>query len=382
MVETGIDIKQNQQEGFDLIWQRFPERNIASSSVWWYIMLMPEQAEGYGPMQAMFSLIAMAGDSFQVNKVRHPGYDRKITLVGDEEQLNTTALGWYFDGQTKHKNLVHEDFSSVLSPHGSVRGWKEAEDGKKVGGEFSSYGDRPFGIRGEFVGANGGALFEAWGDPRSDSTSPGFVYDYDYKIGGFHVVSWRHLHFAGEITSPNGTEAVAGIGYFQRVCFNVPLFPWKWIWTSFADGSFFSCTIPYAGLQLLRRRDRFYPDVLERATLPVIRGGFFHWADGCKETVFSKSTVIPRAGVPYPSFAVECFSKTGDHIRFDVVPYSHLQYLLNRPILGGHAKSCFNYNEFPFRVANLEGVVDGRVINRQTLGEGFGNCEYTWGLFL
>ncbi len=344
-------------------------------------MLMPKQAEGYGPKQAMFSLISMAGDTYQVNHVKHRGFDRRITLAGEEEHLHTAALGWYFDGQEKHKNLVHEEAPAVLSPQGSIKGWGEAEDGRRLGGEFSAHGDKPFGLHGEFVGRNGGANFEAWGDPYSNCTSPGFVYDYDYKVGGFHIVSWRHLRFAGEFTSPKGTESVEGIGYFQRVCFNVPLFPWKWIWTSFADGSIFSTTIPYAGLQLFRRRDRLYPDALERATLPAVNGGFFHPAGARDPVNFTKSSVTPTAGDPFPSFAVECSSPAGDFIRFQVAPYSHLQYLLHRPILRGMADSCFNYNEFPFRVTNLEGRINGKTINSQVVGEGFGNCEYTWGLY-
>ncbi len=374
--------QQRQQNNFDMIWQRFPERHVSSSSVWWYIMLMPEQDQGYGPKQAMFSLISMAGDSYMVNDQKHAGFSRRITQVGDEEHLNTTALGWYFDGREKHKHLIHEGCPAVLSPQGSIKAWTEAEDGRKVGGEFSAYGDRPFGMRGEFSGSNGSACFEAWGDPDSDTGSPGFVYDYDYKVGGFHVVSWRHLRFTGEITHPNGTESVQGIGYFQRVCFNIPLFPWKWIWAAFADGSIFSCTIPYAGLQFLRRRDRLYPDALENATLPIINGGFFRWAGAREPVNFTKSKVTPSSGNGYPIFTVECTSPGGDFIRFKVVPYSHLQYLLKRPVLGGLGNSCFNYNEFPFQIAELEGVIDGTVINRETLGEGFGNCEYTWGLFL
>jgi hypothetical protein len=33
-------------------------------------------------------------------------------------------------------------------------------------------------------------------------------------------------------------------------------------------------------------------------------------------------------------------------------------------------------------MAELEGVISGKMIDPQALGEGFGNCEYTWGLFL
>ena len=251
-----------------------------------------------------------------------------------------------------------------------------------LGGEFKANGDKPFGISGAFQGREGGIRFDAWGDPGSNTTSPGYVYDYDVKLAGFHVVSWRHLNFVGEVTYPGGTETWEGIGYFQRVIFDVPLFPWRWVWAAFADGSVFSTTIAYAGPQLVRRSDRFYSDGLENAILPVNDAGFFH-PNGASEAVhFNKAKVTRIPGGKYPGFTVACSAPGGDFIRFEVVPHSHLQYLLERPILRGRRLSYFNYNEYPFRVANLEGVINGKALDPQSLGEGFGNCEYTWGLFL
>lgn len=345
-------------------------------------MLMPKQAEGYGPKQAMFSLVSMAGDSFTINDQKHPGFDRRIAMVGDEEYLNTIALGWFFDGQKTHKNLISHSSRAVLSPKGFIKAWTEGENGKKLGGEFRANGEKPFGILGEFSGINGGARFEAWGDPGSDTTSPGYVFDYDFKLVGFHVVSWRHLNFVGEITYPGGTEVVEGVGYFQRVIFDIPLFPWRWVWAAFEDGSVFSCTVAYAGLHMFRRKDRLYPGRLENAVLPINNAGFFHRQGAGESVNFNRAIVTRTAGDSYPGFTVNCSSPTGDFIRFEVVPHSHMQYLLKRPILRGRWHSYFNYNEYPFRVARLQGVIDGKVIDQQSLGEGFGNCEYTWGLLL
>ncbi|MFN2191031.1 MAG: hypothetical protein ACK2UG_01635 [Candidatus Promineifilaceae bacterium] len=383
MVDKELAIRPNQREGFDLIWRRFPERQIKSSSVWWYVMLMPKQAEGYGPKQAMFSLNCMAGDTFTVNERRHPGFNRTPHMVGEDEHLNTVALGWYFDGQKTYKKLVHDSAPAVLSPNGSISGWKEGKDGRRYGGSFRAYGDKPFGMLGEFYGSGGGGVrFEAWGDPSSDTTSPGYVYDYDFKLAGFHVVSWRNMHFVGEITSPSGSEFVEGIGYFQRVIFDVPLFPWRWVFAAFADGSVFSCTIAYAGLHMLRRKDDVYRAPLEDAFLPINNAGFFH-PKGADEAVhFTKAKVTRHSGDPYPAFSVECSNDEGDFMRFQAVPHSHLQYILTRPFFGGRWNSKFNYNEYPFRMAELEGVINGKMIDPQALGEGFGNCEYTWGLFL
>ena len=374
--------QEEQQKQFDLIWRRYPEKFNRTSTDWWFFLLLPKQAGGYGPSQAMFTLVSRAGDSFSFNHRSHAGLDRQVRGNGEGEHFPALAYGWYFDGRDMHENLVHHSSTAVLSPKGSIEAWTEAEDGKKLGGGIRSFGDKPFGLQAEFSDINGGIRFEAWGDPRSRTTAPGHVYDYNYKPAGFYVQSWRRLQFAGEVTHPNGTERLEGIGYFQRVNFNVPLFPWKWIYAAFEDGSIFSCTTPYIGPHLLRRGDRFFPGGLEKATLPIIKGAFFHWQDARETVVLNKVKVTPIAGDKYPTFTVECSSPAGDFIRFEIVPYTHLQILVDHPLMNGRWFSRFNYNEYPFRVANLEGVAGGRALDSKTLGQGFGNCEYTWGLGL
>jgi hypothetical protein len=51
-------------------------------------------------------------------------------------------------------------------------------------------------------------------------------------------------------------------------------------------------------------------------------------------------------------------------------------------MLGGLWSSRYNYNEYLFRMGDLEGMVRGKAINESTVGKGWGNLEYTWGLGL
>jgi hypothetical protein len=368
------------QVPFDLIWRRFPERQVKSSSVWWFFLLLPKQDCGYGPKQAMFALLSAAGDSYTLNHKKQLGLGPLPKMEGNVERFSATAQGWFFDGREMHRDIVNESCRAVLSPRGFIKAWTRKRNGQMAGGEFRSFGDKPFGILGEFAGDGGSARFEAWGSSSSNTTAPAYVYDHDGLFGGYHMVTWRRLHFAGEISHAKGAESIEGIGYFQRICLNVPLFPWKWIWATFEDESIFSCSIPYLGLQLFRRRDGFFPNRMEQATIALRSGGYFCRGDDLKTIEFNKARVTPIVGENYPRFAVECCSEEGDFIRYDAIPYSHAQMLLDRPFLGNLLHTHFNYNEYPFRIANLEGEIAGKILDRERLGNGFGNCEYTWGL--
>lgn len=379
LVNDDDKVKQNP---YDLIWQRFPERQIRSSSVWWFFLLLPKQAQGFGPKQAMFSLLSIVGDTVKINHKEQPGLNRYLTINGDEERLNTTAVGWFFDGQQMHENIVHQSSQAVLSQDGSISAWHKLDNGDQFGGELRACATKPFGIEAAFSGSRGYAHFQAWGDPQSEITSPVAPYDVNTVFGGYHVVTWRHLRFAGEFSYPHGTKQLEGIGYFQRVCLNVPPFPWKWIWAAFEDETVFSCFIPYIGPHLFRGRDRFFSERLERATIPLGKGGFFSRGDTREPAMFDKVDVVPILGGKYPQFMVSCRAANGDFMRYRAVPNGHAQLLLDRPFLGDFWHSRFNYNEYPFKIDQLEGRVGGKVLNRKTLGNGFGNCEYTWGLGL
>jgi hypothetical protein len=365
------------------IWTQRPELQNRHSSAWWFFLLLPEQPEGFGPKQMMFTLASRVGDEICVNGVWQPGLDRKRPLGPTEEQFNTLAFGWLHDGKQMHENIVYQPIMATLSKQGYVGGWANDHGRKRYGAEIRPGDAGPFSLEATFEGARGYGRFTTWGDERAQATSPIEAIDLKTPLGGANMIAWRRLNFRGEFCSPGGVEQLQGIGYFQRVSLNFPGFPWKWIWAAFQDQSIFSGFVPYLGLQLFRQGDWFFSPSVETKTVGIIPGAFFVWGDSLEMVRFNRVRVTPHVRRDaYPAFMVECRSAAGDFIRYRIESYGHAQLKLERRVLRGLLRSGFNYNEYMFRVQDLSGVVGGRDLTKANLGNGFGNIEYTWGLGL
>jgi hypothetical protein len=366
---------------FDLIWNQLPEWQNRHSSTWWFFLLSPRQAEGYGPKQMMFSLATRAGNPIAINGVPQPGLDLRRPTNGAREQFNTMAVGWVHDGNRMHDNLVNQPVVATLAREGLVGGWAETADGRCHGGELRAEPSLPSGINAHFVGEGGSARFTVWADDPARLTSPAETVKLRTPFGGCNSIGWQRLSFRGEFDYPGCRESLEGIGYFQRVCLNFPTFPWKWIWAAFEDKSIFSGFVPYIGLNLLRRGDWFFPHRLEKMALPIKVSSYFAWGDSLAVVQFDRIRVaLTSLDREFPEFMVECRSAAGDVLRYRIEPYGHARLTLDRRLLGGLWRSGFNYNEYMFRIRDLTGQVGGRPVNSSTVGNGFGNIEYTWGL--
>lgn len=373
------------QRIYDTIWSQMPERQNRHSSSWWFFVLCPKGEKGYGPRQMMFAIASRVGETIRVNDVWLPGIDLERDIVNGVDLFDAMAVSWFCDGQETHDDIVKQATLAELSGDGYIKAWAATEGGEYHGGEIRAASSHPLALAAHFKGARGEARFETWGDLRSVSTSPLLALDIDTPLGGTHYVAWRHLHFKGEFTWPGGSETLEGIGYFQRVCLNIPTFPWKWVWALFADGTLFSAYVPYAGPQLLRKGYRFLPGWLERQALPLLSNGIIDWIDspGPDVTRFEHASIVPQLnGGPHPNFAVRTEAKNGDFVQFQAVPYGHTRFFIDRPVLGNMLETHWSYNEYMFRMAGLSGRVDGREISEATLGPGYGSLEYAWGLGL
>jgi hypothetical protein len=276
--------------------------------------------------------------------------------------------------------LVNQPVVATLAREGWLRGWAEAADGQCYGAELRAEPSHPSGINAHFVGEKGSARFTVWADDPARLTSPAESVRVRTPLGGGHSIGWQRFAFRGDFTYPGCQESLEGIGYFQRVCVNFPTFPWKWIWAAFEDHSIFSGFVPYVGLHLLRRGDWFFPHRLETMTLPIKASSYFAWGDSLTMVAFDQIRVVPtRLDREYPEFTVECRSAAGDLLAYQIEPYGHAGLKLDRGLFGGLWQSTFNYNEYMFRVRDLRGQVGGRPVNASTVGNGFGNIEYTWG---
>lgn len=367
----------------DQIWSQMPERQNRHSSSWWFFLLCPEGREGYGPRQLMFTIAARAGRRIRINDVWLPGLDLKRPASDGRDRFDAMCVGWYSDGAT-----VHDEFIRLAGPAemDAPAGYLRCGDGgpEGYGIEFRRSAGRAVGLEATVCAPGGTAEFETWGDLDSPVNSPGVSIDIDTRLGGTHYIGWKRLHFQGRFHLPTGVETLQGVGFFQRVCLNVPVFPWKWIWAVFPDQSIFTAYLPYVGLNLFRKGYRFFQNNrLERASLPIKPSA--HWLPtGSAEPIrFDRVSAAPLLGRgPYPHFGVTASRDSGDAVAFTAVPYGLSRFYIDRPVLSGRVETHWNYNEFMFRMEDLKGRMLGRPLSRDTMGQAFGSFEYTYGLGL
>ena len=380
--DVGSRTLADHREVFDRIWTQRPDRQNRTSSSWWWFILFPEGDEGYGPEQLMFSIASRVGDRIRVNGIPMTGLDLDRTIQDGHDEFGAISVGWYGDDEAVHEGLVNQPATARLSD-GSITAWAECEDGQR-GGEIRASADRPLGLEAEFVGEQGAEEFEAWGELENRVDSPVQSLDIDTAAGGVDVLAWRRLQFEGTFDLPDGPEQLEGICYFQRVCFNIPLFPWKWIWAFFPDGTAFSAFMPFVGPQLLRRGYNFFSsNRLERATVPVRQSALWDSASDDQLVTFDSATIEPVFDDgPHPDFKVTVNDGDGNHVEFLATSYGHARNYIDRSVLGGLAESHWSYNEYLFRMEELDGTIEGKPISEETVGQGFGTLEYACGLGL
>lgn len=375
---------------FERIWTQLPDQQNRSSSSWWFFILFPEGDSGYGPRQLMFSIAARVGDRIRVNDRWLPGMALDRDVEDGVDEFSAITVGWDGDDDGVEDGVVNQPARATLHEDGSIDAMTETDDGERRGGAIRAADDRVLGLEAEFAGRKGRVEFEAWGDLDAATTSPVQSMAMDTPAGGVDVVAFRQLQFEGEFDLPNGTETLSGSAYFQRVCFNVPLFPWKWVWAVFADGAAFSAMIPFVGPHVLREGYEFYDSAaLERATVPVRPSAFFAPADADDVVEFDDVSIEPildddtaAEDGSHPDFAVEATTDDGDVLSFTAASYGHARNHIDRPLLGGRFESHWSYNEFLVSLEDLDGHVDGQHLSRETLGDGYGTLEYSTGLGL
>lgn len=372
------------QRIFDKIWWQNPERQNWTSTSWWFFLLFPESEEGYGPRQLMFSIAAGVGDQCRVNGIPAAGMDVDRPVSDGVDRFNAATVGWAGDDEQVYDHIVNQPAEAVLSREDQrIEAWAEGENGTRRGSEIAAHSERSLGLEAHIIGDDAEAEFEAWGELDSQMTSPHHGLDIDTLLGGVQVVAWRQMNFEGEFDLPDGRETLSGSCYFQRVCFDMPLFPWKWIWAIFPDGTSFSAMIPFVGPQLFRRGYTFFNSTkAERLTIPLEQVGFWHGSSG-NHVEFDRVTIEPilDAG-EHPDFDVRVETDDGDYVSFVARTYGHTRNCLERERLGGRVESHWSYNEFMFRMAGLAGRIDGELIDETSLGTGFGTLEYSTGLGL
>jgi hypothetical protein len=370
------------QRVFDQIWTQLPEQQNWSSTSWWFFILFPEGEDGYGPRQLMFSVAVRAGEVCKVNGLPADAMDLDRETEDGVDRFAAGTVGWNGDDEKVDDYVINQPAEAVMRD-GSLEVWADQDDGSRRGSEIKATEDG-LGLEARVVGEDVDAEFEAYPALDSRSTSPNHSMDLDTPLGGVDLVALRNMEFEGEFELPDGTETLEGSCYFQRVCMNVPLFPWKWVWALFPDGTAFSAMIPYLGPQIFRKGYKFFSsNTLERMTIPVRQSGMWEWGESGEVIEFDSAEITPVLNEEdHPDFEVRVSNDQGDYVSFHAGCYGHARNFLERPILGGRAESHWSYNEYMFRMEELQGRVDGRVITPEKLGQGYGTLEYSWGLGL
>lgn len=373
------------QRIYDLIWSQMPEMQKRTSSSWWFFILFPKGEAGYGPRQMMFSIATRVGEKIRINDIWLPGLDLKREIVAGVDEFPAISVGWYCDGRQVHDDIVKTTAVTRMSlPDRTIQCWAEQENGDQYGYEIKASAEYELGLEAIIRGEKGTAHFHAWGDLDSLHSSPEESINIDTPVAGTHFIAWRRMNFTGEFDLPEtGKETMSGICYFQRVCLNVPTFPWKWIWSLFPDGSMFSAYVPYVGQNLFRKGYQFFDsNKKEQRSLSIAAAGFWDWPGPSEQILFNKAKITPVLGDPHPTFEVAVSNKAGDFVNFLAATYGHTRFWIDRPIWGGRKETHWSYNEYMFRMENLAGRVQGREISKETMGQAFGSLEYTWGLGL
>lgn len=382
MIEKTSPIEQKRV--FDLIWSQMPHMQNRMSSSWWFFLLFPKGEEGYGPQQIMYALASRAGDVVNISGAELPGIDLKRPVIDGEDQFDTISVGWHCDGKEVYEELVRQPAVATLSRKGYIQSWADQANGEHFGGEIRASNSDPMTLEAHFKGEKGESRFTVWGDLNKLDTSPDESINIDTPLGGTHFIAWRLINFKGDFTTPAGTQQLEGLGYFQRVCLNVPPFPWKWIWALFEDGTLFSSYVPYVGANLFRKGYKFFSrQWMEEGTLPIAPGAYIDFHGSAERLDFDTAKITPILGDgPHPDFLVHASFKNGDFLRFRAECYGHAPQSIDRSILNGRVSSHWEYNEYMFRMRELSGRIGDKVINKKTMGNGFGSLEYTWGLGL
>ena len=328
----------------------------------------------------MFTVAARAGRRVRINDVWLPGLDLARPTGGGIDRFDAMCVGWSCDGAAVHDLLRLAAPAELDAAAGHLR----CVDAAGQGITFRRSAEREIGLAASICGPDGEAEFETWGTLDSAYDAPTVSMDIDTPFGGTHYLGWRRLNFRGRFRLPGGEETLQGVGFFQRVCLTVPVFPWKWVWAIFPDRSLFSAYVPYVGPQLFRKGYRFFrSERLEGATLAIKPSATWVPPGAAAPIRFDRVSATPRLGRgPYPQFDVRAANAAGDEVAFTAAPYGLSRFYIDRPVLGGLLETHWNYNEFMFRLEDLAGHVAGRALSRQTLGQAFGSFEYAYGVGL
>ncbi|MCY3412243.1 MAG: hypothetical protein INQ03_11470 [Candidatus Heimdallarchaeota archaeon] len=364
--------------GIAEIFETYPQLQNEFSSMWYFFVLFPKQGEAFGPKQLMFSFASKVGRHYGVGGKWQKG----MKLINGDPKVRkfmTTAVGWCFDGENIHEDLVHQDVLASVSKDGWVRGWVETDDGSKYGGEIIAPDLNEEKLNVHFNGEDGYGKFQVWAEDDWEMSRP-LNFDNVTKLYSSLLIAWRKFSFKGKFGYNSTEEQLEGYGYFQRVCVNLPTMPWYWPILMFPDGSIFSSFQPYFGANCLRARDRVRHRLFRKLRINVASSAYFADNTNNSITTFKESFVREKPGSTDEDLRFEIVSRnleTGDYVKIETKSLAETGWDLEKRLFTIF-QNLWNYNEHIVEVVRIEGRINGRILNDE--GKIFGNTEYCWGM--
>lgn len=370
-------------KGMKEIWRQHPEWQNLFSSSWWFFLFLPEQEKGFGPKQAMFAFASRRGDQVAFNDYWAKGIDPDRTL-GRKEQFMTTISGWIHDGEEMHDEILFTTSEATLSyDEKQIEAWDKLGHGAQI--SFPYDPPHQFSLQGTVKGPRGGADFVVWTSGDHFLHNPQIKTVNRKQIFGLGVqyVPWRRFRFKGTFQHPNGQEVLEGYGYFQRVLMNIPMLPWSWCYILFEDGSIFSSFMINIGFQLFNRKDLPMNQFLDRFKYHLKPRGFFYNTETNSSVEFDSCQTIPiLEGKEITGFYVEGRMSNGEFIRLKLKPHGHSRFTMKKKFLRNLLTTKYTYNEYMIKVVGFSGSIMNRKVSVKSLGNGWGNVEYTYGISL
>lgn len=377
--QPGNPLRDPSLSGLEEIFETYPQMQNSTSSMWFFFLLFPKQGDAYGPKQMMYTFASKMGKAYGVNGKWQKGMQKTQYLDGIREFM-TTAVGWFFDGHKVHEDIVHQPVKASVSKEGWVKAWETTASGEKHGGEIIVVSKDPPELQVHFHGENGEASFKVWAESDWEMATPNNHDIYNRWYNSL-LVSWRRFSFSGKFTYNGVKEDHDGYGYFQRVCLNIPMLPWFWPILVFEDGSVFSSFQPYLGLNNFRKHNRVLNPILKRIRLDVATTAYYADAKEQEIIQFTESHVeaIEEDGMVLIQI-MSSNPETGDYMRIQAKSLAETGFDLEKYYALDFLHSLHNYNEHIVQVVGLDGSINGKKLDLNSVGKIFGNVEYCWGM--
>ena len=367
--------RQSRDELLHGIWQPPREWKTPGAWLWWFwiFFIHDENTRKTGKCRQLMILWSIKKDrAIKCNSLDIRTSSQLESRVDGTFRLNGAAAAWYFDGERMHEDFVLEASHMSLDPH--------RESLFAPGNTPSSFSMRG----GSFVTKIKSGAHEFQFIARQDDlhSSVGPVHGTTSLPAGMMIEGTRieTLQLSGTESHNGKKSALSGTAYFQKILLAAPPPQWYWGLYHFADGSFFTYMVPYAGRATLA--DNAWRGArLKKPSFPLQQDVLLYHAPSKRVFEGSRLTVTPSRIGKGENWLHEMHGGGKDFsITASARSYSHACWSFRKSIGPLPVRSAFRYNEYPAVLESLELTTDnGEVI---TLKNGWGNMENSWGFII